>query len=58
MDPVTLGFYASVCAILGLAGPRLGGPLARLGIGALVGLAAAAVLPLVRGLLAGVLGLG
>lgn len=51
MDPVALVFYAIVCACLGLAGPRLGAPLARLGIGAAVGIVAAAVLPALRGMI-------
>jgi hypothetical protein len=48
MDPVTITFYAIVCALLGLAGPSLGRPLVRLGIGATVGLGAAALLPGLR----------
>lgn len=51
MDEVTLLYYAAVCAALGLAGPRLGRWHARLLTGALVGVAAAAMLPTVRGLL-------
>ncbi|WJY23366.1 hypothetical protein QTA57_03855 [Fontisubflavum oceani] len=43
-----LAFYAAVCGLLSLAGPRLGAPLTRLGIGALVGIAAAALLPAIR----------
>ena len=48
MDTTTLAFYAIICALLSLASPRLGRPLVRLGIGALVGIAAAALLPWVR----------
>jgi hypothetical protein len=51
MDPVTLAFYAVVCGLLGLVGPSLGRPGLRLGIGALVGLAAAGALPVLRGAL-------
>ncbi len=51
MDPVTLLFYALVCGALGWAGPRLGAPLIRFGIGAVVGVLAASVLPLVHQLL-------
>lgn len=43
-----LAFYACVCALLSLAGPRLGAPLMRLGIGAAVGIAAAALLPILK----------
>ncbi|MDU8911372.1 hypothetical protein [Aestuariicoccus sp. MJ-SS9] len=48
MDFVALGFYAVVCGLLGLAGPRLGPPTVRFGIGAVVGLIAVTVLPLLR----------
>ena len=41
-------FYAVVCGLLSLAGPRLGAPLVRLGIGAAVGIVAATLLPLAR----------
>ncbi|WGW04065.1 hypothetical protein [Tropicibacter oceani] len=53
MDPVSLGFYATVCGLLGLAGPRLGTAPVRLAVGALVGIAAVAILPLVQGMLGG-----
>ena len=49
MDYVSLGFYAVVCGVLGLIAPGLGNMLARLGIGALVGVVAAALLPAVQG---------
>ena len=49
MDPVTLIFYACVCGALGWAGPKLGAPIVRLGIGAAVGITAALILPLLRG---------
>ena len=48
MDPISLVFYAIVCGCLGYAAPRFGGPGLRLAIGALVGIAAASVLPLIR----------
>ena len=51
MDPVSLGFYASVCGLLGLAGPKLGAAPIRLGVGAIVGVIAVAVLPHVKSLL-------
>ena len=51
MDPVTLLFYAIVCGLLGAAGPKLGRLWARLAIGAVIGVTAAAMLPLLRGLL-------
>ena len=51
MDPVALIFYAAVCGLLSLAGPRLGKPMVRLGIGAVVGILAAALLPTIKGAL-------
>ena len=51
MDPISLGFYASVCGLLGLAGPRLGAAPIRLAIGAVVGVLAVAVLPQIKELL-------
>ncbi|WP_168193047.1 hypothetical protein [Rhodophyticola sp. CCM32] len=44
-------FYAAICGVLSLAGPRLGAPLMRLGIGACVGVIAAAILPVIRGMM-------
>jgi hypothetical protein len=49
MDPVALTYYALVCGALAFVAPRLRRPFKRLGIGALVGLVAAAMLPLLRG---------
>ena len=48
MDLLTLGYYAFVCALLGLAAPLMHNRLARLAIGATVGLAAASLLPSLR----------
>lgn len=48
MDPVSLVYYAAVCALLGAYAPKLGGGPVRFVIGAVVGVAAAAVLPFVR----------
>lgn len=48
MDPITLIFYAVICGGLGYAGPRLGAPLMRFGIGAGVGLIAASLLPAIK----------
>lgn len=48
MDPVSLGYYAAVCGLLRLAGPRLGRAPARLIVGALVGVVAVAFLPSFR----------
>ncbi|SMX38320.1 hypothetical protein [Maliponia aquimaris] len=51
MDPVSIAFYASVCGLLGLAGPKLGAAPIRLGIGAVVGVLAVSVLPWVQQML-------
>lgn len=48
MDPVSLTYYAAVCGLLGLVGPRLGAAPLRLAIGAVVGIGAVAVLPSLR----------
>jgi hypothetical protein len=53
MDPVSLGYYAAICAALGVAAPWMGALPVRLIVGALVGVAAAALLPQVQGLLGG-----
>ena len=58
MDPVSLGFYAAVCGLLGLAGPKLGAAPIRLGVGAAVGIVAVTVLPWVQGLLGAATGYG
>jgi hypothetical protein len=52
MDVPAMIFYACVCALLSAASPRLGAPLLRLGVGAGVGLIAAALLPTIRTALA------
>ena len=51
MDPITLSFYAVVCGALSIVAPNLGGFIPRLAIGAVVGIVAATVLPLARGVL-------
>lgn len=50
IDPITLGFYAIVCAVLGAYAPKLGSTPVRFVIGAVVGIAAATVLPVLRGM--------
>ena len=51
LDPVALVFYAMVCGVLSWCAPQLGQPVLRFGIGAVVGVVAAAVLPSVRAVL-------
>ena len=51
MDPITLAFYAVVCGCLSAVAPKLPKLPVRLGIGAMVGLVAASVLPMIKGML-------
>lgn len=53
MELLSLVFYAVVCGVLSLFAPWLGGVLPRLATGAVVGLAAAALLPVLRGMMGG-----
>lgn len=53
MDPISLTFYAVICGVLSAVAPSLGGFLPRLITGAGVGLIAAAVLPLAKGMMGG-----
>jgi len=48
MDAFVLLFYAVICGALSWVAPNLGSSVMRLGVGAGVGIAAAAVLPIVR----------
>ncbi len=48
MDVTALVFYAIVCGCLSLAAPGLGRPASRIAIGAVVGIAAAAILPVLK----------
>ena len=52
MDVTALAFYACICGLLSFASPAFGTPLRRLAIGAVVGIAAAALLPILRAALA------
>ena len=53
MDPVSLGFYAIVCGLLSAVAPNFPRLPVRLGIGALVGIVAASVLPWIKGMMGG-----
>jgi hypothetical protein len=53
MDITALGFYAVICGILSFAAPKLGRPLSRFAIGAVIGIIAATVLPVLQGLASG-----
>jgi hypothetical protein len=48
MDPISITFYAVICGILSMVAPNLGGTISRLGIGAIVGILAATILPIIR----------
>ena len=48
MDPVTMTYYATICALLGLGAGRLSSALIRILLGVTVGLIAAALLPYLR----------
>lgn len=50
MEPISLVFYAIVCGLLSIFAPSLGGTVPRMAVGAVVGVAAAAALPIVRGI--------
>ena len=49
MDVTALIFYAAVCGVLSMFAPNMGGRMSRLAIGAVVGVFAAALLPVLRG---------
>ena len=51
MEPVSLVFYAVICGLLSLFAPSLGGRVVRLATGAVVGVIAAIVLPILQGTL-------
>ena len=53
MDPIALAFYAIICGALSVFAPNLGGFLPRLAAGAAVGIIAATLLPVIKGLIAG-----
>ena len=51
MDPISLVFYAIVCGLLSVFAPNLGGFLPRLAVGAVVGIGAAATLPVITNMM-------
>ncbi|PTX57637.1 hypothetical protein C8N43_2308 [Litoreibacter ponti] len=53
MDILSLVFYAIVCGLLSVFAPNFGSTATRMGIGAVVGIAAAALLPMIRGVFGG-----
>lgn len=51
MDPLALIYYAMICGALSYFAPNLRTPVARLSVGAAVGVVAASLLPMLHGLL-------
>lgn len=49
MDVLSLVFYALICGLLAVFAPNLGSRAMRMGVGAVIGIAAAAILPVLRG---------
>ncbi|WP_161635614.1 hypothetical protein [Actibacterium mucosum] len=48
MDPISLIYYALICAALSFLAPSMRTSTVRLAVGALVGMAAAGVLPVLQ----------
>lgn len=48
MDPIVLVFYAAICGFLSWVAPSFSHPALRFGLGALVGVLAAFLLPILR----------
>jgi len=53
MDVISIAYYAIVCGILSAVAPGMSNLKIRLAVGAVVGMAAAGLLPSVQGLLYG-----
>ena len=53
MEPISIVFYALVCGLLSLFAPNLGGAVPRMAVGAIVGVGAAILLPVLRGMMGG-----
>jgi len=51
MDPITIAFYAVVCGCLSAAAPTVPKLPIRLAVGAGVGVVAASVLPVIKGMM-------
>jgi hypothetical protein len=50
MDLAVSAYYAAICGVLGLAAPRVENPWLRFLLGVVVGVAAARIAPVFRGL--------
>jgi hypothetical protein len=53
IDTLTMGFYAVICAVLAALVPVFGSTLVRIIVGAITGLAAAGIWPLIHVVYAG-----
>ena len=49
MEPISIVFYAVICGLLSVFAPSLGGMVPRLAVGAVVGVVAAVILPVLLG---------
>ncbi len=50
-DSTAIVWYAAICGILAAFAPQIGGRVVRLTIGAVVGIVAASVLPIIKGIM-------
>lgn len=50
-DTTAIIWYAAICGTLSALAPSFGGQLSRMGIGAVVGILAATVLPFAKGMM-------
>ncbi|MFK7903387.1 MAG: hypothetical protein AB8B49_11165 [Nitratireductor sp.] len=50
-DSTSIIWYAAICGTLSAIAPSLGGTLSRIGIGALIGILAASLLPFLKGMI-------
>ncbi len=50
-DSTAVVWYAAICGLLAAFAPQLGGRIVRLSIGAGVGIVAATVLPIIKGMM-------
>lgn len=50
-DSTAVVWYAAICGALAAFAPSLGGRTVRIGIGAVVGIIAASILPVIKGMM-------
>jgi hypothetical protein len=51
IDTTAIVWYAAICGILSALAPSFGGQATRIGIGAVVGILAATILPFLKGMM-------